>query len=89
MIDELNQTPSKISILSLLMSSEAHRTVLLKFLNEAYVAEDVSVNQFDNVIANLCASSCSMFTDDHLPPNRREHNMALHISIKCVDVTLS
>lgn len=88
-VDQLNQTPSKISILSLLMSSEAHRTALLKFLNEAYVAEDISVIQFDNVVANLNASSCLMFTDDDLPPNGREHNMALHISIQCTDVTLA
>lgn len=88
-VDQLNQTPSKISILSLLMSSGPHRTALLKFLNEAYVAEDISVNQFDNVVANLSVGSCLMFTDDDLPPNGREHTMALHISIKCADATLS
>ncbi|XP_050896552.1 uncharacterized protein LOC127103327 [Lathyrus oleraceus] len=60
-----------------------------KFLNEAYVAEDISVIQFDNVVANLNASSCLMFTDDDLPPNGREHNMALHISIQCTNVTLA
>lgn len=88
-VDQLNQTPSKIFILSLLMSYEAHRTALLKFLNEAYVEEDISVIQFDNVVANLNASSCLMFTDDDLPPNGREHNMALHISIQCTNVTLA
>ncbi|XP_050893409.1 uncharacterized protein LOC127100312 [Lathyrus oleraceus] len=60
-----------------------------KFLNEAYVEEDINVIQFDDVVANLNASSCLMFTDDDLPPNGREHNMALHISIKCTDVTLA
>ncbi|XP_050909836.1 uncharacterized protein LOC127123678 [Lathyrus oleraceus] len=44
--------------------------------------------KFDDVVANLNASSCLMFTDDDdLPPNGREHNMALHISIQCTDVT--
>ncbi|XP_050876114.1 uncharacterized protein LOC127079789 [Lathyrus oleraceus] len=66
-----------------------YKTSLLKFLNEAYVAEDINVIQFDDVVANLNASSCLMFTDDNLPPNRREHNMALHISIQCTDVTLA
>ncbi|XP_050896639.1 uncharacterized protein LOC127103419 [Lathyrus oleraceus] len=51
--------------------------------------KDISVIQFDNVVANLNASSCLMFTDDDLPPNGREHNMALHISIQCTDVTLA
>ncbi|XP_050897515.1 uncharacterized protein LOC127104371 [Lathyrus oleraceus] len=60
-----------------------------KFLNEAYMAKDISVIQFDNMVANLNASSCLMFTDDDLPPNGREHNMALHISIQCTDVTLA
>ena len=31
-VDQLNQTPSKISILSLLLCSEAHRNALLKML---------------------------------------------------------
>ncbi|XP_050916290.1 uncharacterized protein LOC127131407 [Lathyrus oleraceus] len=51
--------------------------------------KDISVIQFDNVVANLNASSCLMFTDDDLPPNGREHNMTLHISIQCADVTLA
>ncbi|XP_050916578.1 uncharacterized protein LOC127131705 [Lathyrus oleraceus] len=36
-VDQLNQTPSKISILSLLLSSEVHRKALLKGLNVAHV----------------------------------------------------
>ncbi|XP_050874912.1 uncharacterized protein LOC127078508 [Lathyrus oleraceus] len=88
-VDQLNQTLSKISIISLLMSSKAHRTALLKLSNEAYVAEDISVIHFDDVVANLNASSYLMFTDDDLLPNGREHNMALHISIQCTYVTLA
>ncbi|XP_050890981.1 uncharacterized protein LOC127096459 [Lathyrus oleraceus] len=61
----------------------------LKIIKKTYVAEDISVIQFDNMVANLNASSCLMFTDDDLPPNGREHNMALHISIQCTDVTLA
>lgn len=49
-VDQLNQTPSKVSIMSLLMSSDARKTALMKYLNEAYVTEDISVNQFDNVV---------------------------------------
>ncbi|XP_050919526.1 uncharacterized protein LOC127137076 [Lathyrus oleraceus] len=60
-----------------------------KFLNKAYVAEDINVIQFDDMVANLNASSCLMIADDDLPPNGQEHNMALHISIKCRNVTLA
>ncbi|XP_050910073.1 uncharacterized protein LOC127123946 [Lathyrus oleraceus] len=53
----------------------------LKIIKKTYVAKDISVIQFDNVVANLNASSCLMFIDNDLPPNGREHNMALNISI--------
>ena len=43
-VDQLNQTPSKISILSLLLSSEPHRRAMLKILNEAHVTNDITVN---------------------------------------------
>ena len=36
-VDQLIQTPSKISNLSLLLCSEAHREALLKVLNAAYM----------------------------------------------------
>ena len=43
LVDQLNQTPSKISILSLLLCSEAHRNALLKTLCSAHVTQDISV----------------------------------------------
>jgi hypothetical protein len=45
-VDQLNQTPSKISILSLLLNSEPHRRALLKVLNQAHVTQDVTVDHF-------------------------------------------
>lgn len=88
-VDQLNQTPWKMSILSLLMSYMAYRFALLKLLNEACVTKDINVNPFDNVVSNLSVSSCLMFSDDDFTPNGREHKMDLHISIKCADFTLS
>ncbi|XP_050914650.1 uncharacterized protein LOC127129531 [Lathyrus oleraceus] len=88
-VDHLNQTPSKISMLALLMSSEAYREDLMKFLRAAYVPQEISVNQFEAVVANISASSCLGFNDDELPPEGRNHNKALHISIECVDTVLS
>lgn len=41
------------------------------------------------MVANPSVDRCLMFTDDDFPPNMREHNMALHISIKCAKFTLS
>ena len=37
-IEQLNKTPAKVSLLMLLMSSEPHRALLVRVLNEAHVA---------------------------------------------------
>jgi hypothetical protein len=66
-VDQLLQTPSKISILSLLMSSEAHRKVLMKILEQAYVDHEVSVDQFDGIVSNITACNNLGFGDDNSP----------------------
>jgi len=43
-IEQLNKTPTRVSLLELLMSSEPHRALLVKVLNEAHVeANDFGV----------------------------------------------
>ncbi|KAL5134028.1 hypothetical protein HKD37_03G007279 [Glycine soja] len=42
-IEQLNKTLARVSLLELLMSSEPHRALLVKVLNEAHVAQDISV----------------------------------------------
>ncbi|XP_050876724.1 uncharacterized protein LOC127080448 [Lathyrus oleraceus] len=51
-VEQLLHTPSKISVLSLLMNYEAHREALQKVLEQAYVDHDVTVGQFDGIVAN-------------------------------------
>ncbi|XP_050889272.1 uncharacterized protein LOC127094487 [Lathyrus oleraceus] len=88
-VDRLGQTPSKISILSLFLSSEAHRTVLLKVLNIAYVMQDITVDQFDDVVANITTNRYLGFNEAELPPERNAHNKALHILVMCTESLLS
>nr|XP_027189418.1 uncharacterized protein LOC113786262 [Cicer arietinum] len=88
-VDQLNQTPSKISVLSLLLNSEAHRRALMKVLNEAHVTHDITVDQFDGVVGNITASSCLSFGDNELPAEGTEHNKTLHISMRCHDHILA
>jgi hypothetical protein len=88
-VDQLNQTPSKISMLSLLISSEAHRTALLKLLKAAHVSQDITVAQFDGVCNNITASRCLGFIDAELPAEGPSHNKVLHISMKCQDNTIA
>ena len=45
-IEQLNKTPVRISLLGLLMNSEPHRALLVKILNEAHVAQDTSMEGF-------------------------------------------
>lgn len=89
MVDQLSQALSKKYIISLFLSSEAHRESLLKILNEVHVTQDITLNQFDDVVANITASSLLGFSNDELPPEGHAHNKDLHISLKCQDSLLS
>ncbi|XP_045822052.1 uncharacterized protein LOC123914933 [Trifolium pratense] len=88
-VDQLGQTPCKISMLSLLLSSEIHRNALMKVLGEAHVEKDVTVNQFDGIIANIASSRYLGFNDEELPAKGCDHNKALYISVKCLGNILS
>lgn len=89
MVDQLNQTPSKISILSLLLCSEAHRDALIKFLIATHVPQKIIVNQFEGVVANIAAGGCLGFCDDEFPLEGKAYSKALHISIECTNTLLS
>ncbi|XP_050877865.1 uncharacterized protein LOC127081679 [Lathyrus oleraceus] len=82
-VDQLHQTPSKISILSLLLNTQAHREALLKVLAQAHVAQSITVDQFDGVVANMTTCNTLSFSREELPEDGQNHNRALHISVKC------
>ncbi|KAI5420857.1 hypothetical protein KIW84_044622 [Lathyrus oleraceus] len=82
-VDQLLQMPSKISVLSLLLNSEPHREALQKVLDLAYVDHDVTIEQFDSIVANITACNTLSFCDADLHEEGRDHNMALHISMNC------
>jgi hypothetical protein len=65
------------------LSSEAHRKVLLKVLEHAYVDHEVSVDQFNGILGNITACNNVGFGDDELPEAGKYHNLALHISVHC------
>ncbi|RHN54409.1 putative retrotransposon gag domain, aspartic peptidase domain-containing protein [Medicago truncatula] len=82
-VDQLLQTPSKISVLSLLLSSEAHRNTLLKVLEQAYVDHEVTVDRFGGIVGNITACNNLWFSEEELPEVGKSHNLALHISVNC------
>ncbi|XP_050919685.1 uncharacterized protein LOC127137254 [Lathyrus oleraceus] len=79
----------KIYVLYLLMNSEAHREALRKVLEQAYVEHDVTVDQFNHIIVNITSCNNLSFCDEELPNERKNHNMALHISMNCKEDDLS
>ncbi|KAI5415782.1 hypothetical protein KIW84_040993 [Lathyrus oleraceus] len=89
MVEQLLQTPSKISVLSLLMNFEAHREALQRVLEQAFVEHDVIVDQFDHIVANITSYNNLNFCDEELREEGRNHNLALHISMNCKEDALS
>ncbi|RDX91180.1 hypothetical protein CR513_26874, partial [Mucuna pruriens] len=83
LLDHLNKTPARISLLSLLLSSENHRNLLLKVLKEAHVARDITVERFGGIIGSLTSSGRLTFSDEEIPAEGRQHNQPLHIAVKC------
>ncbi|XP_050875676.1 uncharacterized protein LOC127079321 [Lathyrus oleraceus] len=88
-VDQLHQTPSKISILSLLLNSQSHREALLKVFSQAHVTQSITVDQFDGVVANITTCNTLRFSGEELPEDGQNHSRALHISVKCKDDALA
>jgi len=84
-IEQLNKTLARVSLLELLMSSEPHRALLIKVLNEAHVAQDISVEGFGGLVNNITANNYLTFAEEEIPAEGRGHNKALHVSVKCMD----
>jgi len=82
-VDQLLQTPAKISIMSLLTNSDAHREALMKVLDQAYVDHDVTLGQFGSIVGNVTSCNNLSFRDEDLPAEGRKHNLALNISVLC------
>ena len=52
-VEQLGKTPSKISMLELLLCSKAHAKALVKFLKTTHVPQETSSNQFQDCVASL------------------------------------
>jgi len=88
-VDQLMQTPSKISLMSLLLNYEAQRGALMRVLDQAIVDHDVTVGQFGGIVGKITACDSLSFSDEKLPEEGRNHNLALHISVNCKTDALS
>ncbi|RDX99235.1 hypothetical protein CR513_17739, partial [Mucuna pruriens] len=76
-----NKTPTRISLLSLLINSKGHHNLLLKILNEA--------DKFGGVVNNLTVGSHLSSSEEVVPTKGRGHNQPLHIFVKCGDYMIA
>ena len=54
-IEQLNKTPTRISLLSLFQNSKIHRETLLKALGKTYVNPTIIVDGIDQLVENITA----------------------------------
>ncbi|XP_016706957.1 uncharacterized protein [Gossypium hirsutum] len=65
-VEQLHKQLVRISVLALLLSSEVHRSTLMKVLNETYVANVISVSKLDRLVNNISVDNFIFFSDDKL-----------------------
>lgn len=61
----------------------------MKVLNTAHVMQDTTVDQFDDVVANITARRYLGFNKAELTTEGHNHNKALYISVTCADTLVS
>ncbi|RDX95815.1 hypothetical protein CR513_21598, partial [Mucuna pruriens] len=83
MLDQLHKTLACVSLLYMLINLEGHRNLLLKVLNDAHVAQDITPEKFEGTINNITTSRHLSFYEDEIPIEGRGHNQPLHIVVKC------
>ena len=57
---------ARISMLSMLQNSKIHRNALLKALDKAYVAQNISVERIDQLVGNIMAGTFIAFSDEEI-----------------------
>ncbi|XP_016721691.1 uncharacterized protein [Gossypium hirsutum] len=82
-LEQLHKQSARISVLSLLLSLETHRSVLMKVLNETYVANDISVNKLDHLVNSINADNFIFFNNNEIPPGGMGSTKALQITTCC------
>ncbi|KAJ9170559.1 hypothetical protein P3X46_018658 [Hevea brasiliensis] len=82
-VEQLRKTPARISLLSLILSSEVHRQALQRILDQAFVNPDITPGQFEKIVEQIQASSFVAFSEEEIDPAGLGHNKPLHVTMKC------
>ncbi|RDY04180.1 hypothetical protein CR513_12135, partial [Mucuna pruriens] len=74
LLDQMNKISAQVSLLSLLINSDGHCNLLLKVLNDAHMAQDITTEKFKGVINNIMTRRHLSFFEDEVPAEGRSHN---------------
>ena len=81
--EQLARTPAQISLMSLLISSEAHREALFKVLKEVRVPQGVAETTLEHIVSSIFAMDQITFSSDEMEEGGEQHTKALFIVVKC------
>ncbi|XP_039017027.1 uncharacterized protein LOC120147802 [Hibiscus syriacus] len=88
-VEQLHKLPASIFILSLLLSSEAHRNVLIKVLDQTFVSKELPTEKLERLVAKMQADNIVSFSKDEIPSGMIDNHKALHITVRCKGHVLS
>ncbi|RDX72484.1 hypothetical protein CR513_48024, partial [Mucuna pruriens] len=88
LLDQMNKTPAQVSFLSLLINLEGHCN-LLKVLNEAHVAQDITMEKIGGIVNNITERRHLSCFEEEVSAEGRRHNQPFHIAIKCGNYILT
>ncbi|RDX73373.1 hypothetical protein CR513_47033, partial [Mucuna pruriens] len=66
-----------------LIYHKGHHNLLPKIMNEAYVAQDITIEKFGGIVKNITTSNHLAFFEEEILVEGRGHNQPLHIAVKC------
>ena len=58
---------------------------MVKVLNEAHIAQDITVEGFSGIVNNITANNYLTFAEEEIPAEGRGYNRALHVSVKYME----
>lgn len=80
-VGKLEEAPTQVSILDLILASENHRQILLKVLGEAHLPKILNTERFDHLIGHILDNIVISFINDDIPVEGTKHRKPLHIII--------
>ena len=67
MIQQFNKSPTQLSILAMLLSSEVYHEDLLKVLKETRIPTNIIDSSFKGMVSLVLATNQASFSNDELP----------------------